>query len=83
MESNSDGRLFFLENTLVLRQKVHYLGTISSDDLFFFFFLEITAFLGQKVDYLRTISSNYFFVRDHLESRTKIGLEHHDIRTKN
>ena len=46
-------------------------------------FLEITAFLGQKMHYFATISSDDLFFRDHLESRTKIGLEHHDIKTKN
>ena len=47
------------------------------------FFLEITAFREQKVHYLETILSDDLFFRDHLESRTKIDLEHQDIRTKN
>ena len=46
------------------------------------FFLEITAFLGQKVHYLATISSDDFVFREYLESRTKIGYERHDIRTR-
>ena len=29
------------------------------------------------------ISSDELFFREHLDFRTEIGLEHHDIRTKN
>ena len=71
---------FFLEITAFLGQKMRYCEMISSDDLFF---LEITRFSEHKVHYSGTIPSDDLFFRDHLESRTKIGLEHHDIRTKN
>ena len=83
MKSEADPRrrpfFSFFRVHCILGQKVHYLGTISSED----FFLETTAFLGQKMHYLGMISSDDLFFRDYLESKTKIGLEHLDIRTKN
>ena len=68
---------FFIEITAFLGQKAHYLGTISNDT----FFLEINAFLGQEMHYPGTISSNKLLFSDHLEPRTKIALEHYDVRT--
>ena len=47
---------------------------ISGDELFF---LEIIAILGRKLHYHGMTSSNDdLFFRDHLETRTKIGLEY-------
>ena len=43
---------------------------------FSFLFLEITAFLRRKLHYQGMTSSDDLFFRDHLESRTKIGLEY-------
>ena len=62
----------FFRDRCILMAKSALAGTISSDD----FFLEITGSLGQTLHYQGMTLSDDLFLRNHLESRTKIGLEY-------
>ena len=60
----------FLRDHCILTAKSALPGTVSSDG----YFLEITGFLGRTLHYQEMTLCDDFFFRNHLESRTKIGL---------
>ena len=64
---------FSLEITGFLGRKMHYVGKISIDDLFFF---RDHCISRKKVHYQEMTSSDDLFFTDHFKSRTKIGLEY-------